>query len=102
MHLHGWCPQTSGGVQQEVGNGGKGLQDVAPRDCTKEGTKEGTGGSRRGRTCEVKTAPGRSYTLKWTAYSGHWDGKKAREHWRTFFQQTYRNKMNNINIFKYI
>eukprot|EP00438_Fugacium_kawagutii_P010730 Skav213181 [mRNA] locus=scaffold11:227492:229143:- [translate_table: standard] len=42
MHLHGWCPDTSGGVEQEV-----------------------------------KTVPGRSYTLKWLAYSGHWDGKKA-------------------------
>eukprot|EP00435_Cladocopium_sp_Y103_P042125 s358_g11.t1 len=44
MHLHGWCYETGGGVQQEI-----------------------------------TTSPGRSYTLKWSAYSGHWDGKQEVE-----------------------
>eukprot|EP00434_Breviolum_minutum_P012995 symbB.v1.2.011455.t1/scaffold713.1/size170176/4 len=57
MHLHGWCFQTAGGIQQEV-----------------------------------PTIPDRSYTLKWLAYTGHWDGKKEVEMTVNFgdFTKTYK------------
>lgn len=41
---------------------------------------------------EITTEPGRTYTLKWSAYSGHWDGRKEVEHTVSFgdFKKTYK------------
>lgn len=57
MHLHGSCPDTGGGAQQQV-----------------------------------KTTPGRSYTLKWTAFTGFWDHRQDAELQVKFgdFEKTYK------------
>lgn len=41
---------------------------------------------------EITTQPGRSYTLKWSAFSGHWDGKKEVKFTVNFgdFTKTYK------------
>ena len=63
MHLHGHCYETGGGVMQKVVGIFVVLKNGSAIDVERQ----------------VTTIPGRSYTLKWTAFTGHWDN---RQDWR--------------------
>ena len=65
MHLHGTCPESGGGVKQKVVGTFVVLKNGSAIDIERQ----------------VTTIPGRSYTLKWTAFTGHWDN---RQDWRMF------------------
>lgn len=87
MHLHGWCPQTSGGVQQEVG-----------RDCTKEGTAE-TAAAGRGVAEPVRSKPLPVAATRWSGprTRGIGTAKRPENIGEHFFNKHIESKWINFN-----